>query len=291
MKYDPNDFTWGYELELGDICRDSTVPPHLGSWEYAETDICNIHPPYRGRASDPLGIQPPVGGEINMLPTKTTEELVARIAETINWFTAQGDSPSAGCTNVGHVHVHVPGLIEDSEALKKLTQYIIDNQKYAISSCWAYEEHPLMAKTKTARTYMKWDGGRTMPDWMGWNIINMAENFEDFIRIQCCGKDGTSRGRPFRYAINTYCLKHTKTVEFRLFRASLNPNEIRSSLEFVKEFMNAALTTGESVRSILARRNFTFPPFKYDHELYLGWENSKWDKSRGKKERKYYEVL
>lgn len=288
--YDPNTFTWGYELELGDVLRTRRVPEHLGSWEHAETDICNIHPPYWGRASDPLGIDPLVGGEINIKPTKTVNELVSRIEETVNWFRSQGDVPSASCTNVGHVHVHVLGLMEDIEGLKKLTKYISENQSDTVQACWGYKEHSLMKESKTARTYMKWDGGRMMPEWMASNIVNKAKDFSDFVRIQCCGKDGVSMGRPFRYAINTYCLKHTKTVEFRCFRASLNPLHIRSSILFVQEFMNAALNTGENVSSLLKKNELTFAPMEYDHELYLSWEKTKWDKSRGKKDRKYYEV-
>lgn len=290
MNYDPKDFTWGYELELGDVLRSREIPDHLGSWEYAETDICNIRPPYWGQASDPLGINPPVGGEINMLPTKTIEEQLGKINELLNWFVRQGDKPSAACTNVGHVHVHIPGLMEDIEGLSKLTLYIIANQQDAIQACWNYSEDPLMRYAKSARTYMKWDGGRPMPEWMGQNIIDKATDFDSFINIQCCGKDGVSRGRPFRYAINTYCLKHTKTIEFRLFRASLSLKEIESSFRFVNEFMNAALNTGESVEDILERNEFTFPPFQYDHQLYCSWEKTKWGKDRGKKERKYYEL-
>lgn len=290
MKYDASTFTWGYELELGDVRRSLIPPAHLGTWEHAETDICNISPPYRGRASDPLGIDPPVGGEINIKPTKTPHELVNRIGKTIDWFKDQGDKPSASCTNVGHVHVHVPGLMEDISSLKILTRYILDNQEATVQACWTYEEMPDMKKTKTARTYMKWDGGRLMPKWMGENIIEKANSFEDFIRIQCCGKDGVSMGRPFRYAINTYCLKHTKTIEFRCFRASLSSLYISNCILFVQDFMNAALNTGESVASILSRETIIFPPMTYDHELYLSWEKTKWDKSRGKKERKYYEV-
>ncbi len=42
MKYDPSKFTWGYEIEFGDINRNVDIPEHLGKWEYAETDIVNI---------------------------------------------------------------------------------------------------------------------------------------------------------------------------------------------------------------------------------------------------------
>ncbi len=290
-KYDVNNFTWGYELELGDVDRRLTIPEKMGSWEYAETDIVNIHGGLFGKACDPLGKSPIMGGEINLKPRKTTEEATQLVIDMIEFFRKAGNKPSASCVNHGHLHVHVPNLKNDIDSLKKLTKYILENQRDAIRILYQYSEYEQMKFTSTARTYLKWDGGREMPSWMGENIINNAKDFKDFIRIQCCGKDSISMGRPFRYAINTYCMKHTNTIEFRLFRATLNPKEIHGQFEIVKEFMNAALNTSEPFLDIIARRpELEFPKFTYNHDHYVGWENSKWDKSRGKKERKYYEI-
>jgi hypothetical protein len=108
--------------------------------------------------------------------------------------------------------------------------------------------------------------------------------------MQCAGKDGVSMGRPFRYAINTYCLKHTDTVEFRCFRATTDIKRIQDQLRFVHEFMNAALNTGESVAGILARYWYDFPEFYWDKEQYDGWIATKYPKERGKKVRNYYDI-
>jgi len=35
-------YTWGYEIEWGDIDRTLEIPSHLGTWEHAEIDIVNI---------------------------------------------------------------------------------------------------------------------------------------------------------------------------------------------------------------------------------------------------------
>ena len=37
-----NNFTYGFEIEWGDIDRKLKIPEHLGKWEYCETDIVNI---------------------------------------------------------------------------------------------------------------------------------------------------------------------------------------------------------------------------------------------------------
>jgi hypothetical protein len=283
--------TFGYELELGDVLRSRKIPEELGSWEYAETDIVNLRKPYADRATDPLGLEPPVGGEINVFPGKSPEEVAQRADTIIKWFRSQGDSPTAGCVNHGHVHVRVPGLRDDIRLLKRLTNWIAHNQDELINRAYGYDEHPWMAKTRTARTYLKWDGGRPMPSWMAANIIRNAKSFDDFIRIQCCGKDGVSMGRPFRYAVNTYCMKHTDTIEFRCFRSTLSYNEILDSLRLVESIMVEALQVdGMSIREIFSQYQYQLPELIYDHESYLGWEQTKYPKERGKKQRYYREI-
>lgn len=282
--------TFGYELEVGDVSRTRHIPEKLGSWEYAETDIVNLRGRYANIAVDPLGLTPPVGGEVNIFPGETPEEVAFRTSECIKWFIDQGDLPSASCVNHGHVHVRVPGLRDDIVLLKRLTNWIIDNQMYLIDTIYGYSEQPSMEQTKTARTYLKWDGGRPMPLWMGENIVKYAKTFDDFIRIQCCGKDGVSMGRPLRYAINTYCLKHTDTIEFRIFRASLKHEEILGSLRLVEALMRAALDNGADAWEVAEIGRYQTPQFFYDHKSYLGWERTKYGKERGKKERYFREI-
>jgi hypothetical protein len=290
MNYDPKNFTWGYELEYGDINRSVIIPDHLGKWEYAETDIVNLTPPYRGLACDPLGLEPPVGGEINTKPTNTWQEQVDRIFDIVNIFRSIGQEPTTSCVNHGHLHVHVPGLKNDIHALKRLTRYIRDNQHMVIDRCYQFRIHPEMSMAKTAKTYLKWDGGRPMPDYMASNILNLANSFEDFIRLHAAGKDGVSMGRPFRHAINTYCMKHTGTIEFRCFRSSTNRKEIEDSFRFVEMFIDAALNDGPEVEVIFFDNSFTFPKFEYDHEMYIAWEKTKYNKTRGTKIREFNEV-
>lgn len=287
--YDPKSFTWGYELEIGDVARNLVIPNHLGTWEHAETDVINVFPPYQYVACDPLGLEPPVGGEVNMVPTRTWQAQVEKTTELLTWLRLQGQQPSTCCTSHNHVHVHVPGLTGDIAGLKRLTKYIKENQKQTVTSCYPFQDDQDMNKVPGSRAYFKYDGGRLMPDYMSNNILSMATDFESFIRIQCCGKDGVSRCRPFRYAINTYCLKHTDTIEFRCFRSSLDLKEISSCFKFVERFMDAALNNGPSVPEII-QEGFTFPAFRFSLEECLGWVKTRWSKERGKKQRQYLPV-
>lgn len=288
--YSKEDFTWGFEIEWGDIDRNFNIPEHLGKWEFAETDIVNIHEPYKYIACDPLGTDPPMGGEINTKPTKTKKEQIDRILEIRDLFVSNGNSPSASCVNHGHIHIFVPGLKDDIDSLKKFISYVKVNQEKTIEVCYGFKENPSMKKCKGATMYLKYDGGRKMPDYMCDNIVNHTSDFVEFIKMHAAGKDGVSMGRPFRYAINTYCMKHTGTIEFRCFRSSINKKEIKSQFDFVERFVDAALNGGPNVEEILASGNYNFPKFNWNINEYLGWIETKYEKERGIKKREFHEV-
>jgi len=289
--FDPKDWTYGFEIEWGDVPRNIKVPEHLGSWEASETDILNMREPYALVAADPLGLSPPVGGEINTKPTKTWKEQVDRIFEIRDYFREKGSEPTVCMSTHAHVHIHIPGLSGDITALKRLSQYVYDNQVDTVEGVYGYYDDPGMkGAARGAKMYLKYDGGRLMPEYINSNIQKLANDFDDFIRLHACGKDGVSRGRPFRYAINMYSLKHTQTVEFRCFRNTLVKDEIESIYSFVEQFMIGALVTGESVNSILKRNDFTFPEYKWDAEQWNALVETRWDKSRGKKSRSFVKI-
>lgn len=290
--FDPKDWTYGFEIEWGDVPRNIEIPEHLGSWEASETDILNMREPYAFVAADPLGLSPPVGGEINTKPTKTWQEQVDRVFEIRDYFREKGFEPTVCMSTHAHVHIHIPGLADDITALKRLSQYVYDNQMDTVEGVYGYYDDPGMkGAAKGAKMYLKYDGGRLMPEYINSNIQSLANDFDDFIRLHACGKDGVSRGRPFRYAINMYSLKHTQTVEFRCFRNTLDRDELESIYSFVEQFMTGALTTGESVSSILKRNDdLIFPEYKWDKEQWNSLVETRWDKSRGKKSRCFVKI-
>ena len=285
-----DNWSYGYEVEWGDINRKLKVPSHLGSWEIAETDILNLKEPNKYIACDPLGIKPCFGGEINTTPNINYNDQVNKILELYKFFKENGSDPTTSCINHGHVHIHIPGLIENTNLLKKLIIYIKKNQKITVDACYKFYSQPIMKKLKGCTAYLKLDGGRLMPDFMCDNIINKSENFQHFIKLHSAGKDAISLGRPFRYAINTYCLKHTKTVEFRCFRATIKKKELEDQFKFVTKFMSHALTDHKPVFKILQEYEYDFPPFNFSAKEYVGWLNTKYDKSRGEKKRKFISV-
>lgn len=279
--------SFGVEIELGDVSRGVAIPPSLGEWEYAETDVVNQKPPYRGRACDPLGIDPPVGGEINVMPSRTVAGLIGNVSGIFEHLARESQSPTLSFVSGYHVHVRVAGLRNNITELKQVASWIKRHQAETVRLCWGYRESPGMERTRTARTYMKFDGGRLMPNWMLDNILApRTKSFGDFIRMHCCGKDGASRGRPFRYAINTYSLKHIDTIEFRCFRMSLDLSLLESPVVFAREAVLSMLRGDLVAPADIAKSHcLSFQPMLYDHELYVAWERTKYDVSRGMKRR------
>ena len=287
--YDPKDWTWGTELEWGDIRKDVEVPPELGIWDWSEVGIINIRPPYAGLAADPQGKEPPVGGEINVRPSLTIEGQIQKIDALKKLFEDHGCPPTVSNVNGLHFHTFVPGLTEDIEALKRLIAY---NKKWAKAlseAIYGFQKDPRMKRTKSATRRLS---NRTllMPDWMADNIINMAEDFEDFIRIHCCGKDGVSRGRPFRYHVNTYQLKHIGTIEWRGPGATLDLDQIRDLMQVIEAYLFAALNDGQDFPDILASREWDFPQFSYIPAHFEAWERTKHPDESGEKVRTFIPV-
>jgi hypothetical protein len=289
--YNKSDFTYGMEIEWGDVPRSFEIPENLGSWEYSERDIINLRAPYQNVCADPLGVEPPMGGEINTKPTRTWQEQVDRYFELKELFNELGHDPTVGVTAHTHIHCRVPGLKDDITALKKLTKYIKENQDAAIDRVYGFFEHNQMKGAKGSKMYLKFDGGRPMPDYMSDNIINLATDFDSFIKMHAAGKDGVSMGRPFRFAINMYALKHIDTVEFRLFRGTMDRTELESCFRFVQDFLDAALNDGPSVNELISDNNYKFPPMQWDLGQFIGWNDTKHPETRGKKERTFVEVV
>jgi hypothetical protein len=289
--YNKSDFTYGMEIEWGDVPRSFEIPKNLGSWEYSERDIINLRDPYKYVCADPLGESPPFGGEINTKPTRTWQEQVNRYFELQQLFQKEGHPPTVGVTAHTHIHCRVPGLRDDINSLKKLTKYVKENQAAAIEHVYGFFEHNQMKGAKGSKMYLKFDGGRPMPDYMSDNIINLATDFDSFIKMHAAGKDGVSMGRPFRFAINMYALKHIDTVEFRLFRGTLDRTELESCFRFVEDFLDAALNDGPSVNELISENNYKFPPMQWDLAQFIGWNETKHPETRGKKERTFVEVV
>lgn len=275
--YDKKSFTWGTELEWGDVDRTLELPSELGSWNLYECEILNLRPPYAGIAADPLGVNPPVGGEINVKPSHRKEVQVERILALAKFFEERGGPPTLSCVQGLHVHVHVPGLREDLEALRRISRYFYENQDPYIERLHGFYRDPLMGTSRKAVSILG-KSARRIPEWRAENL-EKAQSVGHFFRTQQSGKDGwkldAPLARPVRYSINLYSLKNMETIEYRAPRATLDPKQLTDLFEFLERFTEAALAPeGVPAGEILSSREWSFATFNYNPYQFEAWERT-----------------
>jgi hypothetical protein len=282
-KYPSSTWSYGAELEVGDVDVREPLPPILGTWARTETDVVNIHGEQRGVACDPLGESPPWGGEVNMTPAPGPKEAGDRMRAIISELISRpGNRPSFTAMNASHVHVRVPGLRDDIVALKRLQDYVVKNQDAVLERMFGEYVPPPWARSRAKSHTIPLDGKRKMQPWMNDNIQRMAETVEQFFVLQRMGKDGRTPYRIFRYCVNTYNLALIDTVEFRWFRPSLSPAEWLDMFLFCEAFLLEALSDDPRPVGVYLHR-FSFPPNPpHNIELMEGWERTRYTQDRFK---------
>ena len=249
--------SWGLELEFGDVPKSLVIPKSIGKWEYHEIDIVNALPPYRGVAVDPLGIDPPVGGEINTVPTFDVDNQIKIVHKLFKLFEKKGITPTSSCIQQTHIHAGGDERFQDLNYLKRLLLFIAANQHELIKVS-DYSEDPRM--TDFAKEVFKGYNSYTYPLDQIRKMMN-AKTVSEFIEF---GKmDVNDPGK--RNFINFVPLKGTYgTIEFRCFNCTTDPDEIYACLLFARDVLNLKIPEG-----------YNTPKFIYDHELMLGWEKTR----------------
>ena len=260
--------TFGAEYELGDVDRSIKLLKGA-NWNFKDHSIANS----TGIANDEKARLYTLGGEIN---TEPTEDITGQLDIWRGIEKCQSSIHINHRTNL-HLHIHVPGLRENLSMLKRLMTYIQVNQERV------YElVEPLVAPDpKEFITEASFKGAmqrykrrlishqnKLKPRQI--EACMKSETPEDFINGHA-PKD--KNGKPqwalaVRGGINVSQLRETNTVEFRHFTPTTNIDELECCFDWIYQFMNAALITGESVDALYTKRLWKFPPFaSYDHNI------------------------
>ena len=265
MTYDIDTFTWGMELEFGDVPRN--LNPPYSKWSSRETDIVNVLDPYYGIAADPIGIDPPVGGELNTTPSTTIEKQVEIFNEIVGYFQSHGVNPTTSCVSQTHVHVHIPNLTSSLADIKKLLMFIYANQNEVVRFTNGFYASNDMSDS--AIEFLSEDNGRKYTEEAIIRILKartMRQLYENLLI-----NDGTIQKwtTPKRYFINFATLEDNETIEFRCFRGTVNSFHIENILKFCRSFLGAAFNNGKIDFSL------NLPPLNYDAKLFNCWEQTK----------------
>ena len=271
MIYTDRDLTWGCELEFGDVDRSFKIPDELGSWEHFETMLVNQREPYWGIGSDPYGINPPVGGEINTRPTRTWYEQIEIIKELIELL-----KPTVNCVAQTHIHV---GIIKHTKTIlfqnfRNLVIYIRNNQKAFIelTNQYVYDERMSDFAVQFFRDFC----GAIAPDDLYENILKHKTHREMYKEMLEYDADLNLDSVPNRYGVNLRSLCYNKTIEFRSFRASINLRELIHCFRICEVFiLNGLNGIDNPIANIIEQENYKFPPFEYDHELFMSWQKTR----------------
>lgn len=293
-------FTYGCELEWSDIDRRIDIPKELGSWEGpkvagfymgSEIDIVNTQGMWRGHATDPLCISCPVGGEIHTVPSYTIQSQFFRIMRLIELFPKLG----VACPNHGHIHVKVPGLKTDLKVLQNFFKYLERNENDLIRLTSGYDEkegdYVLSSDLPSwAKSYFLVGDAKHISPSLYKSVAEartIEEALEYIATIPCYNwywhrDEGEETPGSHRTAVNMFNLTKGDTIEFRVWRASLNPMEIWSTLYFTQEFVHQAIKgeQGASVEEIFAAGRYEFPKLNFDPFLAESWVNTRKEKGR-----------
>jgi hypothetical protein len=266
MLYDVSKWSWGLELEIGDIPRNLEIPNHLGEWENFEICVVNQLSPYKGMACDPKGLNPPVGGEINTRPTTTIDKQIKLVRELLYYFKSKNLTPTTSAVSHTHVHVHVPNLKDKLIDLKKLLCYLWVNQETVIDNVYDIKLNPSMSDY--AINYISLDGGRKYDAKKIHDALSLTETPVFYKSLVL---DPTNPSD--RHYINIKNIFRNDTIEFRCFRNTIDPEQIRSMLEFCKDFLNQGLNT--DISKFKFEKKYNFPKLDYDDDLFKSWEKTK----------------
>lgn len=268
--------TYGAELELADIDRHRDLPPGCG-WDRNDYSMVNSN----GIAVDPKGISYGLGGEIQMRPEGSLTGLVEQFAGLMTLF------PEAAVnyrSNL-HIHVHVPGLKDNLELLKKFQSAIHDLMPDLLPIIEPIPE----PKRKHYATEAAFKGARNRYKRRRkshWTLLTpqrlehqlAATTVEEFFEREVPATKAT--GKPMWHAqarccVNLRQMRETDTIEFRHFPGTTDPFEFATALQWCDKFVEAVLRDETARLPPLAvmmrtQKGMRWPQFmRYHHESEL----------------------
>lgn len=267
-------WTYGVEHELADWDTRKGWLEDEGFGRDPEPNICNSN----GIAADPRLISYKFGGEINTPPSTTPEEQ----GDLLKKFLRKHPNAVANWRCGLHVHIRVPGLVNNLQCLKKLQRYITNNTSvYDLVDPLPREnrrQHPTDVEFKAARRRYNWMRMSHFTR-IGENRVALQEKAstidEFFQREVPLSREGKPlwHAQP-RAAVNLRQLLQTETIEFRHFPATIYPEETIACVRWCRDYLLTFFDGGIPETLFEERyRNTKFPSLDtiYNHRQELRW--------------------
>jgi hypothetical protein len=235
------DWTYGAELEIGDINTRLELPPG-NLWDRRDSTICNSS----GLGNDPRKQLVKYGSEINTKPCHSPEELVAEVLGIYKVFPRY----SFNYTTNLHVHIRIPGLRDDLKALQAIVRYLHQHATYMFELVDPIEK-PLRSHYTAPEQYkaaMRRYRRRLVSHWnqVKPNVypkLLLADTIDYFRTIHRLSPKGNllPPALTVRAAVNLLQLWDTDTIEFRHFTMTDDPKRLLSAFTWPKLFIEAVI--------------------------------------------------
>jgi hypothetical protein len=289
MTYDMKKWTYGVELEYGNCDRRIEELPDGAKWNSLDNTCVSS----TGIANDPQGKLYSFGGEINTRPTTTPDEQVEHIAKINKFLRDNGPAPIVNYRSNLHIHIRVPGLNTNVAQLKRFLQYVHTYQQQAFD---IVETIPVPDKNTLPPLEYEWALKRMKRRQTSHQHKLPQKRYEAMMAAttptefwhEHAHKD--AKGNPAwfqcpRAGINMRQLfEETNTIEFRHFPGTLNLTEMRSAINWCRDFTNLALNYPDTPPvELLETNTYTFPQFQpYEFETEQVYQFTNFDKNSRK---------
>jgi hypothetical protein len=242
-----------------------------------------------GFANCPTGKNWPFGGEVNTRPTATIDEQVQVIGEILDCLDPK---PTINYRCNLHFHVGVPGLANDLAALKRLVQYVHDNEEETYRLIEPIpeptrEQYPVEEDYKGAVKRFrrrKQSHQSKLTDKQVARMLASETVSEFYLAHFVTDKKGVPQKHLHqRCGINLRALWEgpTGTIEFRHFPGTLDLHKYKNSLSWCAAFLysalNQPLVTPQAIldNAIFGINEKDFPRF----EPYVHWMEMRYKKT------------
>lgn len=283
--YSFNDLTYGAEHEWADWPLKTQLPKGYGR-DLKDITIVNSN----GIANDPKGKYYGFGGEINTPPTKSINNQVACLTKlkrllptaTINYR-----------SNL-HLHIRIPGLIDDLQCLKQIQWYIHEH----MPKCLKHIQPIPKPQRGVEEQVFEYEG--RLRRWKRMRVSHQtlltrsrlerqlsATNLQEFFNLE---PPQSKSGKPLwhcqpRVCVNLRQLLETETIEFRHFAGTMDEKELKYCLNWCKDFLMAAIYNHPIELLLFKYEKEKFPTFcPYDHRLEIGYRATVHDGTNSKED-------
>jgi len=268
VNHDHQSWTYGAEHEFCNWDRSVPLPDGV-SLDSNERTMMNAD----GAGVDPKGKLTKHGGEFLIGPVGSIDALAETTAAIVDRHRDCRINNRSGL----HIHIHVPGLIEDVQALKLVQSYIHTDcrnwQKFLdpIDAPCADDFDTADEYKGAQRRHRRLVASHhTMVSDHRVKAQMEAKTPEEFFEAEVRDRTGRLVWHLQRPCVNLRHLRQTQTIEFRHWFATLDPERTRQCALWCREFLRDALRQEPDGIDFLFK---TLKPQAPPCEPYVHWRD------------------